>query len=60
MLLGIRPPQAVFLVYPALNLNDKAFTPSLLNTLDDFILPHTYLKICVNAYVPLNHFKKIG
>jgi hormone-sensitive lipase len=49
--LGIRKPDGIFMIYPAMNLDEKAFTPSLLYTLDDFILPHTYLKICAKAYV---------
>mgnify|MGYP000874372689 CR=1 FL=1 len=48
--LGLRKPDAIFLIYPALNLDEKAFTPSLLYTLDDYILPHTYLKLCARAY----------
>lgn len=38
-------------MYPALNLDDKAFTPSLLFTLNDYILPHTVLKLCAKAYL---------
>lgn len=49
--LGVRRPDCVFMVYPALNLDEKAFTPSLLYALEDFILPHTYLKICAKAYL---------
>lgn len=48
--LGLRKPDAIFLIYPALNLDEKAFTPSLLYTLNDYILPHTYLKLCAKAY----------
>ena len=39
------------LVYPALNLNFQSFTPSLLSSLDDMILPHTFLKICLKCYL---------
>lgn len=31
--LGIRTPDYLFLVYPALNLDEKGFTPSLLHAL---------------------------
>jgi len=36
----------------ALNLNLKYFTPSLLLALDDQILPHAFLKMCLDSYVP--------
>jgi hormone-sensitive lipase len=38
-------------VYPALNLNYFDFTPSLLTALNDMILPHTFLKICLKSYL---------
>lgn len=44
-------PDGVVLSYPALNLNRKVYTPSYIRALDDQILPHTFLKICVNSYV---------
>lgn len=48
-------------MYPALNLNYKNYTPSLLTSLNDTILPHTFLKICLKAYLkqdtdPLNQY----
>jgi hormone-sensitive lipase len=39
------------LVYPALNLNFNTYTPSLLTALNDMILPHTFLKLCLKAYL---------
>lgn len=49
--MGLRPPDGIVLVYPALNLNFKNYTPSLLTSLNDMILPHTFLKICLRAYL---------
>jgi len=48
---GVRPPNGIVPVYPALNLNLKSFTPSYLIALEDQILPHMFLKMCLNAYV---------
>lgn len=47
----LRIPDGVVLVYPALNLNYNNYTPSLLTSLNDMILPHTFLKICLKAYL---------
>lgn len=44
-------PDGLVLVYPALNLNINEYTPSLLHALNDMILPHTFLKICLRAYI---------
>ena len=47
----VRIPDGVLLVYPALNLNGKSFTPSMLHSLTDGLLPHTFLKLCLSSYV---------
>lgn len=47
----LRVPDGMVLVYPALNLNYYDYTPSLLTALNDMILPHTFLKICLNSYL---------
>lgn len=44
-------PDGLVLVYPALNLNINYYTPSLLHALNDMILPHTMLKVCLKAYI---------
>lgn len=49
--LKLRAPDGLVLVYPALNLSRDAYTPSLLTSLNDLILPHTFLKICLKAYL---------
>ncbi len=49
--LKLRAPDGIVLVYPALNLNYNNYTPSLLTSLNDMILPHTFLKICLKAYL---------
>ena len=48
---GLRAPDGLVLVYPALNLNFNNYTPSLLTALNDTILPHTFLKICAKSYL---------
>ena len=47
----LKIPDGIVLVYPALNLNYFNYSPSLLSTLDDMVLPHTFLKICLEAYL---------
>lgn len=49
--LKLRIPDGLVLAYPALNLTYKTYTPSLLTALNDMILPHTFLKICLKAYL---------
>ena len=51
ILKNLRIPDGIVLVYPALNLNYESYTPSLLTSLNDMILPHTFLKICLEAYL---------
>lgn len=51
IMFGLRVPDGIVLVYPALNLCDNFYTPSLLTSLTDLILPHTFLKICLKAYL---------
>jgi len=46
------PPKGIVLVYPALSLTFNTYSPSLLNSLDDMLLSHTFLKMCMSCYVP--------
>lgn len=39
------------MAYPALSLNVKEFTPSFLVSLDDNLLHHTVLKLCLESYI---------
>jgi hormone-sensitive lipase len=48
---GLRKPSAIFMSYPALNLTYRCYTPSLLQALEDIILPHTFLKFCLECYM---------
>ena len=48
---GVQPPDGLFLAYPALSLSITRFTPSFLYALDDLILHHTFLKLCLKSYV---------
>lgn len=45
------------MAYPALNLNYFDYTPSLLTALNDMILPHTFLKICLKSYLKDPRYK---
>ncbi|EGR27054.1 hypothetical protein IMG5_202350 [Ichthyophthirius multifiliis] len=48
----IQIPTGILLAYPALNLNKNSFTPSFLYSLNDQVLPHTFLKMCLDSYIP--------
>jgi hormone-sensitive lipase len=52
ILSNIQPPSGVILCYPALNLDKCNFTPSMLLSLEDLLIPHTFLKMCADSYVP--------
>ncbi len=43
-------PEGLVLAYPVLKITSDMFSPSLLHCIHDVILPHTYLKVCVDAY----------
>lgn len=45
-------PSGLILCYPAVNLDKCNFTPSLMRTLEDLVVPHTFLKMCVDSYCP--------
>jgi hormone-sensitive lipase len=49
---NFRVPDGLLLGYPALNLAISAFTPSLLTSMDDFILTYSFLNVCINSYIP--------
>jgi hormone-sensitive lipase len=49
--LGIKIPDALLLIYPALNLSVKRVTPSQFTSVDDFLLPLSVLQICREAYI---------
>lgn len=51
MLYKLRKPEGIVLVYPVLNLSLQQYSPSLTNALNDFMLPHTLLKLCMKAYL---------
>mmetsp|Transcript_15575 Transcript_15575/g.13615 ORF Transcript_15575/g.13615 Transcript_15575/m.13615 type:complete len:134 (+) Transcript_15575:146-547(+) len=46
-----RVPDFILPAYPALNLSMRNFSPSLILSLDDFILPSSFLMLCVESYV---------
>ncbi|EGR28225.1 hypothetical protein IMG5_181540 [Ichthyophthirius multifiliis] len=48
---GVRTPDGIVPIYPALNCSINFFTPSYLLSLDDQILPHMFLKMCINSYI---------
>lgn len=50
----VRIPDGILLAYPVLDLNFERYTPSMMIPLEDIILPHTFLQLCHNYYVPPN------
>jgi hormone-sensitive lipase len=48
---GLPGPSGLVLAYPALNLNKDSCSPSLLHALEDLLVPHTFLKLCLEAYL---------
>jgi len=48
---GYRVPDGLVMAYPALSVCKSTFTPSLLLAMDDPILPHPFLKMCIESYV---------
>ena len=46
-----RVPDGLIAVYPALNLTKTNFTPSLLLSIDDPILPQSFLNMCLESYI---------
>lgn len=52
---GIRLPTGLVLAYPAVNLDKSTFTPSLIYTLEDLLVPHTFLKLCLDSYIQDPH-----
>lgn len=47
----VRVPDFIMPCYPALNLSLRNFSPSLILSLDDFILPSSFLMLCLDSYV---------
>ncbi|KAL4438113.1 hypothetical protein ABPG74_016892 [Tetrahymena malaccensis] len=47
-----RKPTGILLSYPALNLNGNSYTPSSLHSMLDVVLPSSFLKICLESYLP--------
>jgi len=47
-----RVPDGILIAYPALNLSINSFTPSLLTSMDDFMLRYSFLNVCINSYLP--------
>jgi len=48
---GVRIPDGLMLTYPALCLSLKNFSPSFVLTLEDILIPHTFLKMCLDSYL---------
>ena len=46
-----RVPDLILPSYPALNLSMRNFSPSLILSLDDYILPSAFLMLCLDSYV---------
>lgn len=50
-----RVPDYLVLVYPATNLSEKRFTPSLLNSFNERLLYFSILEKCISSYIPENY-----
>jgi len=48
---GVRPPHGLLLAYPALNLNMESASPSYLLSLEDMVLSHSMLQLCLTHYL---------
>lgn len=48
---GLIPPSGLVLAYPALKLDKDSCSPSLLHALEDLLVPHTFLKLCLESYL---------
>ena len=46
-----RLPDGLMLSYPAVNLDRNTFNRSVLKSLDDNVLPHSFLKLCLESYI---------
>jgi|LauGreDrversion4_2_1035121.scaffolds.fasta_scaffold503840_1 hormone-sensitive lipase len=53
---GFRIPDGLILCYPALSLSKLRFTPSILLSVDDQLLPYPFLNMCLDSYV--GNYKK--
>ena len=51
---GLKPPAGLVLAYPALNIDKNQYSPSLLLSLEDLLVPHSFLKLCLEAYLQGN------
>ena len=51
----VKVPDGVLFIYPALILDFNFFTPSRLIALNDILLPHSILKICLDSYISKNN-----
>lgn len=54
---NLHPPKGLVLSYPALNLDKSMYSPSLMFSLEDLLVPHTFLKLCLDSY--LGHFQDV-
>jgi acetyl esterase/lipase len=47
-------PSLAIYFYPAVNLDDQRFTPSLLQAFEDKFLYFSLLEVCIESYIPQN------
>jgi len=48
---GLKPPHGIVLLYPALSLDENAFTPSYALSMNDSVLPVSMIKLLTKAYI---------
>jgi len=44
-------PSGLMLSYPAVNLSDNSYTPSINKAMTDLIAPFAFLDLCINMYM---------
>lgn len=52
---NVRKPDHLISFYPALSLSESSFTPSLLYSLNDFMLNYSALRMCTSCYLGKDH-----
>jgi hormone-sensitive lipase len=48
---GHRVPDGLLLAYPCVTLNRKAFSPAIMLSLEDMLIPYSFIEMCLKAYL---------
>jgi hormone-sensitive lipase len=55
---GVQPPHGLLLIYPALDIR-PSFSPSMLRTINDPMIPYLFLQCCMGAYLGSSDFEEL-